>query len=98
MLIKDIDKLPCGPEWEMKTKPLEGNTGKQTVEWYKRDTLDLVKMLLCSIKLSERMDWAPHKHYTSRDKTKRQYGDMKKSKVWWDVQVRSVLVLREGNN
>jgi hypothetical protein len=98
MLVKDIDKLPCGPEWEMKTKPLEGNKGKQTVEWYKRNTLDLVKMLLRSKKLAEGMDWAPQKHYTLRDKTKRRYGDMKKSKAWWDIQVRSVWLLCEGKN
>lgn len=97
MLMKDVDKLPHGPDWTMKRLKLTGNQGNQMVEFWKRNTLDSVKMLLFNKKLAQEMHWAPEKHWISRKKGKRRYGDMHKSKWWWRMQVcRPCILLRLG--
>lgn len=86
-LLKDIDKLPHGPSWNVKTYTLQGNRGKEDVEFWMRNPLDAIKQLLLDRTLGRQMHWAPERHFTCRRRKQRRRDEAWTADKMWDVLV-----------
>lgn len=86
-LLKDVDKLPHGPSWVVKTFTLEGNRGSEDVEFWRRDPLDVIKQLLLDRTLGRHMHWAPQRHFTSRSRKQQRRDEIWTADWMWDVLV-----------
>ncbi|QRV95463.1 hypothetical protein RhiJN_23481 [Ceratobasidium sp. AG-Ba] len=85
VLLMDIDKLPRGPPWKVKTWMLHGNRGSEVVEFWRRDSLEAVKHFLLDRVLGKHMRWQPVRHYTSRSKKERRRDELWTADWMWDV-------------
>ncbi|QRW01433.1 hypothetical protein RhiLY_00430 [Ceratobasidium sp. AG-Ba] len=84
MLI-DVDKLPHGPEWKVKSLTLKGDRGDETVEFWKRDSLEAIKQLLLDRTLGRQMTWRPVWHWTCRRKKNRRRDEVWTADWMWDT-------------
>jgi hypothetical protein len=41
-MLKDVDKLPHVPDWEVKPFKMTGNSGEEIVELWKRNPLEVI--------------------------------------------------------
>ncbi|QRW12422.1 hypothetical protein RhiLY_11421 [Ceratobasidium sp. AG-Ba] len=85
MLI-DVDKLPHGPDWEVKSWTIHGNRGDESVEFWKRNSLDAIKQLLLDRTLGRKMCWRPVRHWTCRRKKSRRRDELWTADWMWDMQ------------
>ncbi|CUA75304.1 DNA annealing helicase and endonuclease ZRANB3 [Rhizoctonia solani] len=85
-LLKDIDKLPHGPDWEVQPFKLTGSCGEEIVELWKRNPLDVIRALLLDRKLQKYLHYVPQRHYTSRDCRNRRRGELWTGDWLWKVQ------------
>ncbi|QRV92732.1 hypothetical protein RhiJN_20750 [Ceratobasidium sp. AG-Ba] len=88
VLLIDIDKLPHGPPWKVKTWTLHGNRGSEVVEFWRRDSLGAIKHLLLDRALGRHMRWRLVRHYTSRSKKERWRDELWTADWMWDVLTR----------
>ncbi|KAG8773834.1 hypothetical protein FRC12_002290 [Ceratobasidium sp. 428] len=85
MLI-DIDKLPRGASWDAKLILAgEGEWEREEI-LYKRPVVDVIRDLLGNPAFARFMRYAPEKHWTSRARKSRVYGEMWTGKWWWRRQ------------
>ncbi|EUC53469.1 hypothetical protein RSOL_002760 [Rhizoctonia solani AG-3 Rhs1AP] len=85
-LLKDIDKLPHGPDWEVQPFRLEGNCGEEIVELWKRNPLDVIRAMLRDKTLRKYLHYVPERHYTSRDRSKRRRSELWTADWLWRTQ------------
>ncbi|CUA69803.1 Protein transport protein Sec61 subunit alpha [Halocynthia roretzi] [Rhizoctonia solani] len=85
-MLKDIDKLPHGPDWEVQPFRLTGNSGEEVVELWKRNPLDVIRALLRDKTLRRYLHYVPQRHYTTRDRQKRRLGELWTADWMWKVQ------------
>ncbi|QRV73889.1 hypothetical protein RhiJN_01903 [Ceratobasidium sp. AG-Ba] len=85
MLI-DVDKLPHGPDWQVKSWTIHGNRGDETVEFWKRNSLEAIKQLVLDRTLGRKMCWRPVRHWTCRRKKNRRRDELWTADWMWDMQ------------
>ncbi|KAG8694163.1 hypothetical protein FRC11_002391, partial [Ceratobasidium sp. 423] len=85
-LLKDIDKLPHGPDWEVESFRVEGNCGEEIVELWKRNPLDIIRALLRDKTLRKFLQYVPQCHYTSPNRTQRCRGELWTADWLWNTQ------------
>jgi hypothetical protein len=91
-LLRDIDKLPHGPDWQVETIKIAGdNDTFEVVDFWKRNPLDSLKQMLLDKQLGRHMKFVPQRHWTSRERKKRCRGEMWTSDLMWELQVSSVI-------
>jgi len=96
-LLKKIDTLPTGPEWECVTFEVDGTdaNGDPTVEevdLWRRDPVECVKELLANPAFKNKCHYKPKRVFTDKSKTNRAYNEMWTGDWWWELQVRSSLL------
>jgi hypothetical protein len=86
---KRIDLLPAkGSEWASKNlKPKQDSPSwvPQHIEFWIRDSLEILKGMIGDVRLAEEMKWAPEKIYNS--KNERIYSELWSGDWWSDMQV-----------
>ncbi|KAF8598354.1 hypothetical protein BDV93DRAFT_561399 [Ceratobasidium sp. AG-I] len=85
-MLKDIDKLPHGTDWEVQTIEVSGDQGTETVEFWKRNPLDMLKSMLLDKKFKKHLHYAPERHYIDRQRKRRQRGEMWTGDLMWKMQ------------
>ena len=86
-MLKDIDKLPHGPDWEVQPFKLTGSCGEEIVELWKRNPLDVIRALLLDKKLRKYLHYVPQRHYTGRDHRNRRRSELWTGDWLWKLQV-----------
>ena len=86
-MLKDIDKLPHGTDWEVQTIEVSGDQGAETVEFWKRNPLDMLKSMLLDSKFKKHLHYVPERHYVDRKCKRRRRGEMWTSDLMWKMQV-----------
>lgn len=95
-MLKDIDKLPQGPDWEVQTIEVEGNTGTEVVEFWRRNPLDTLKRMLVDPDLKDHLTYAPVRHYTGPDRKTRRRGEAWTSDLVWNMQVSCIRAFKRA--
>lgn len=94
-LLRDIDTLPHGPDWQVETIEIAGDNGtREVVDFWKWDTLEWLKRMLRDKQLGPHMQFVPQRHYTSPDRKKRRRGEMWTSNLMWKLQVSIMIAER----
>jgi hypothetical protein len=77
------ERLPSRPKFERHDIVIEG----ETFEVYFRDIMDCINSLYGNPEFAPHLVFAPERHYSDTDKTRRVYHDMYTGKWWWETQV-----------
>ncbi|KAG9090752.1 hypothetical protein FS749_000314 [Ceratobasidium sp. UAMH 11750] len=67
-MVKDVDKLPHGPDWSVQAVSINGLKGTEVVEFWGRNVMDGVKKLVSNKQLGPDISWKPIRKYKSRDR------------------------------
>ena len=91
-LLKKIDMLPTGPEWECVTFEVKGvgangEPAVEEVEMWRRNPVECVKELLANPAFKKKCHYKPKRVFTNRPKTNRVYSEMWTGEWWWELQV-----------
>ena len=89
-MLKDVDKLPQGPDWEVQSIELTGNNGSEIVEFWKRNPMDTLKRMLADRKFKKHLKYAPERHYECPNRRKRRRGEAWTSDLMWRMQVSQI--------
>ncbi|KAG8728742.1 hypothetical protein FRC10_004611, partial [Ceratobasidium sp. 414] len=86
-MLKDIDLLPHGPDWH--TQELVAGEGwyERSHTLYKRSVVDVIRELIGNPAFKWVMRYAPERHWTSRTRRSRVYGEMWTGDWWWRRQL-----------
>lgn len=87
-LLKDVDKLPHGPDWTVQSLTIECGKGDEVVELWIRNCLDGLKQILRDKQLGRFIEYKVTKRWTSRDRTQRIRGELYTADWMWEMQVR----------
>ncbi|QRV92868.1 hypothetical protein RhiJN_20886 [Ceratobasidium sp. AG-Ba] len=85
-LIKDVDKLPHGPDWAVSALRINGATGAEVVESWSRSPLDVLKQMVKNKQIGPKMELKPVRKYASRDRTQRIRDEGWTADRMWDLQ------------
>ncbi|QRW11753.1 C2H2 zinc finger [Ceratobasidium sp. AG-Ba] len=85
-LIKDVDKLPHGPDWAVSALRINGATGAEVVESWSRNPLDVLKQMVKSRQIGPKIQTKPVKKYASRDQTERIRDEGWTADRMWNLQ------------
>ncbi|KIL58543.1 hypothetical protein M378DRAFT_86367 [Amanita muscaria Koide BX008] len=92
-LLKNIDRLPQGPEWSCEMFEVVGNelgdNGQpkiEKLELWKRDPVKCVKELIGNPMFKSYMTYAPYRAYENEDGSNRCWDEMATANWWWDMQ------------
>ncbi|KAF8597068.1 hypothetical protein BDV93DRAFT_610591 [Ceratobasidium sp. AG-I] len=81
-----IDRLPHGPAWKAVTlKVTEGDNSRVVVVYF-RDIIEVLRDLIGNTRFKAHMRYAPERHWTSRARRKRVFGEMWTGDWWWNMQ------------
>ncbi|KAG8762196.1 hypothetical protein FRC11_010523, partial [Ceratobasidium sp. 423] len=86
VMLMDIDKLPCGPDWFVKTYDCPGSRGTETAECWMCDSLAMIQHLLLDQTLGKKMHWVPEKHYTNQTRKCQWRGELWTGDWLWRLQ------------
>ncbi|KAF8684334.1 Zn-finger protein [Rhizoctonia solani] len=86
-LLEDIDKLLHGPSWHIYEMVTGGDPKSRTSFLFGRDILDAIRDLIGNPRFRAHVRYAPERHYTTKDKTTRLYGEMWSANWWWRMQM-----------
>lgn len=86
-LLKDIDKLPHGPEWVAQDIEIGEGDNTRYVTMFKRDVVEVVRELMGNPRFKECMRYTPEQHWTSDTRTHRVYSELWTGNWWWRMQV-----------
>jgi hypothetical protein len=89
-----IDRMPHGPAWRAITLNVEEGDHTRVVVVYIRDIIEVIRELMGNTRFKAHMRYAPERHWTSRARRKRVFGEMWTGDWWWQMQV-SIPKLRE---
>ncbi|KAG8694994.1 hypothetical protein FRC08_008125 [Ceratobasidium sp. 394] len=67
-MVKDVDKLPHGPDWSVQAVSINGSKGTEVVEFWGRNVMDGVKKLVGNKQLGPDISWKLIRKYKSRDR------------------------------
>ncbi|KAG9123430.1 hypothetical protein FRC07_014952, partial [Ceratobasidium sp. 392] len=85
-LLSEIDKLPQGPKWTTAEVSAGEGDYERTYTVYLRDILEVIRQLIGARRFKRWMQYAPQRHWTSRDRTRRVYDEMWSGDWWWRMQ------------
>ncbi|KAG8724983.1 hypothetical protein FRC09_011011 [Ceratobasidium sp. 395] len=85
-LLKNVDQLPRGPDWNVQAIRIPGDRGQEIVELWMRNALDIVKQLLQDKRLGKFMDFKAKKKWTSPARTERVRDEINTADWMWEVQ------------
>ncbi|QRV93720.1 hypothetical protein RhiJN_21738 [Ceratobasidium sp. AG-Ba] len=90
-LMKDVDKLPHGPDWEIIDIDLKEESQrlsrKHSSYLFKRSVLSTFRDLMANAEFKDHIQYAPRKEWTAEDRKCRVYGQMCTGDWWWDLQL-----------
>ncbi|KAG8720731.1 hypothetical protein FRC09_009074 [Ceratobasidium sp. 395] len=85
-LLRDIDRLPTGPDWKTAEIPVGEGEYESTHLLHLRDILEAARELIGARRFRRCTKWAPERHFKSKDKKCRIYDEMWSGDLWWDLQ------------
>jgi hypothetical protein len=85
--MKAIDTLPSGPAWRAVTMSVGQGDDARVVVVYVRDVIQVIRDLIGNRRFRRYMKYAPERHWTSRARRKRVFGEMWTGDWWWRMQV-----------
>jgi Plavaka transposase len=77
-----------GPKWTsayVRPSPTASAWAPYNVEFWMRDSMDVLKEIVADTRLANHMKWAPEKLFN--DKNQRLYTDLYSADLWWEKQV-----------
>ncbi|QRV94941.1 hypothetical protein RhiJN_22959 [Ceratobasidium sp. AG-Ba] len=83
---QEINRLPRGPSWFRETIIVNGDQENEILDLWKRDIVELIRMLLSDPRFIPYTRFAPERHYDSGTRNNRVYGEMWSGKWWWRMQ------------
>jgi hypothetical protein len=86
-LTKDVDKLPHGADWSVQAMEVSGDKGVEVVEFWSRNSLQVVKDLIGNKQLGPHMQYKAVRKYTTRTREVRLRDEMNSANFMWDTQV-----------
>lgn len=93
-LVKDIDTLPHGPGWDAHIIDVGQGQHKRAHVVFKRSVIDVVRELIGDPRFRDSMRYAPERHWTSKRRKFRVYGELWSGNWWWRTQV-SIFIFHE---
>ncbi|KAG9083376.1 hypothetical protein FRC06_004560, partial [Ceratobasidium sp. 370] len=82
----EIDNLPHGPGWYRQTVRIITDAGEEILDLWKRDVVEVVKMLIRDRRFTKHMRFAPERHWSSEDRQEQVYDEMWSGEWWWRIQ------------
>ncbi|KAG9093603.1 hypothetical protein FS749_014117 [Ceratobasidium sp. UAMH 11750] len=70
-LVKDVDKLPHGPDWSVQAMEVEGSKGTEVVEFWGRNVMDIVKGMAANKQLEPHTAWKPVQKWKTPERKER---------------------------
>ncbi|KAG9079187.1 hypothetical protein FRC06_007892, partial [Ceratobasidium sp. 370] len=86
-LMRAVDKLPHGPPWKAVTLNVPVGDEERVVVVYVRDIIGVLRELLGNPRFKRYMRYAPERHWTSKARRKRVFGEMWTGDWWWTMQM-----------
>ncbi|QRV91982.1 hypothetical protein RhiJN_20000 [Ceratobasidium sp. AG-Ba] len=83
---QEVNCLPRGPRWFRETIIVIGDQNNEILDLWKRDIIALIRSLLTDRRFIPHMRFAPERHYDSKSRKNRVYGEMWSGKWWWRMQ------------
>ncbi|KAG1751472.1 uncharacterized protein EDB91DRAFT_1234842 [Suillus paluster] len=94
-LMKAIDQLPCGMEWQLKRISVEGNklTNDQQckteeLELWLQDPVDCIHELMANPEFNHMVSYVPERVFSDTEGKTRQFDEMWTGDWWWEMQGR----------
>lgn len=87
--MKALDRLPHGPAWRAVTLKVTEGENSRIVVVYFCNIIEVLRDLIGNTQLKAHMRYAPERHWTSRARRKRVFGEMWTGDWWWRIQVSS---------
>ncbi|KAG1799690.1 uncharacterized protein HD556DRAFT_1430484 [Suillus plorans] len=91
LLMKAIDKLPRGTEWQLKRIQVKGNSGQaegEDLELWLRNPVDCIRELMANPEFDGKVSYSPERVFADAEGTVRQYDEMWTGEWWWETQRR----------
>ncbi|KAG8766028.1 hypothetical protein FRC12_007131 [Ceratobasidium sp. 428] len=87
-LYKSVDALPHGPGWTHKYMTVTTPQGVETLDLWRRDSLEIVRELIGDPRFAKRMRYAPEMHYriTPDGRRVKVRGEAWTGDWWWRTQ------------
>ncbi|QRV99831.1 hypothetical protein RhiJN_27850 [Ceratobasidium sp. AG-Ba] len=85
-LEQEVNRLPRGPPWFRETIVVIGDQSNEILDLWKRDIIALICRLLTDRRFIPHMRFTPERHYDSKTRRNRVYGEMWSGKWWWRMQ------------
>ncbi|KAG8789644.1 hypothetical protein FRC12_013362, partial [Ceratobasidium sp. 428] len=82
-MLTDIDNLPHGPDWFFQDLVIGEGPYERVHTLYFRRIVDVIRDLMGNPAFRRAMRYAPERHWTSRSKKSRVYGEMWTGEWWW---------------
>ncbi|KAG8699999.1 hypothetical protein FRC09_006244 [Ceratobasidium sp. 395] len=82
-MLTDIDNLPHGPDWFFQDLVIGEGPYERVHTLYFRRIVDVIRDLMGNPAFRRVMRYAPERHWTSRSKKSRVYGEMWTGEWWW---------------
>ncbi|KAG8730883.1 hypothetical protein FRC10_002295, partial [Ceratobasidium sp. 414] len=85
-LLRDIDRLPTGPNWTTADVSVGEGLHERVHTVHMRNVLEVIRELLGARRFEHCMQYAPERHWTSRNRRCRVYDEMWSGDWWWRMQ------------
>ncbi|KAG9088060.1 hypothetical protein FRC07_012671, partial [Ceratobasidium sp. 392] len=85
-MLRDVDRLPCGPAWEAEVVMAGEGQFKREHIVYKRSIIDVIHELIGNPAFKDVMRYAPERHWTTCVRRARVYGETWTGNWWWRRQ------------
>lgn len=90
-MLKDLDKLPHGPEWAVYEIEIKLKNEEIRVEYlFRRNIIDIIRSLIGDWTLRHDLHYAPVQVWTTKGKKERVYSEAWTANWWWRMQVSQV--------
>ncbi|KAG9084587.1 hypothetical protein FRC06_003988 [Ceratobasidium sp. 370] len=86
-LMRAVDKLPHGPPWKAVTLKVPVGDEERVVVVYVRDIIGVLRELLGNPRFKRYMRYVPERHWQSKARRKRVFGEMWTGDWWWTMQM-----------
>ncbi|KAG9086653.1 hypothetical protein FS749_003498 [Ceratobasidium sp. UAMH 11750] len=86
-MMKAIDTLPHGPPWKAVTLNVPVGDEERLMVVYVRDVVGVIRELMGNNRFKRHMRYAPERHWTSKARRKRVFGEMWTGDWWWTMQM-----------
>jgi hypothetical protein len=86
-MLKDLDKLPHGPDWNNHEVEIQVGSETRTEYFLGRNIIQVVRELIGDPQRKDDMCYAPQQHWTSEKRDVRICSEMWTGRWWWRQQV-----------